>query len=158
VSRKRESPAKLAAGATGRRSIRFRGYDYSHSGAYFVTVCAARRGPLFGGISDGRVVENANAKIVRDCWLDLPNHCPRVSLDAFVMMPDHMHGIIVLLDSYEAGFKPAPSANRPLHPKPVQGVPHRIEISAAEVVHVNEQRVEAVQVAARLEEGFGYAS
>lgn len=162
MSRKRESPAKLAAGATGRRSIRFRGYDYSHSGAYFVTVCAARRGPLFGGISDGRVVENANAKIVRDCWLDLPNHYPHVSLDAFVMMPDHMHGIIVLLDPYEAGLtsgadwaglKPAPSANRPLHPKPVQGVPHRIEISAAEVVHVNEQRVEAVQVAARLEEG-----
>jgi hypothetical protein len=72
---------------------------------------------LFGGISDGRVVENANVKIVRDCWLDLPNHYPRVSLDAFVMMPDHMHGIIVLLDPYEAGLtsgadwaglKPAP--------------------------------------------------
>ena len=118
MSRKRESPAKLAAGATGRRSIRFRGYDYSHSGAYFVTVCAARRGPLFGGISDGRVVENANAKIVRDCWLDLPNHYPRVSLDVFVMMPDHMHGLIVLLDPYEAGLtsgadwagsKPAPT-------------------------------------------------
>ncbi len=46
------------------------------------------------------MVENANASIVRDCWLDLPNHYPHVSLDAFVVMPDHIHGIIVLLDTF----------------------------------------------------------
>jgi putative transposase len=70
------------------------------------------------------VVENANASIVRDCWLDLPNHYPHISLDAFVVMPDHIHGIVVLLDTFEvgdvrkddtragyegAGLKPAPS-------------------------------------------------
>jgi len=103
VSRKRGSPARLAAGATSRRSIRLGGYDYSYPGAYFVTVCAARRGPLFGWISEGRVVENANARIVRDCWLDLPNHYPHVSLDTFVVMPDHIHGIIVLLDTHGMG-------------------------------------------------------
>jgi REP element-mobilizing transposase RayT len=61
------------------------------------------------------LVENANASIVRDCWLDLPKHYPHVSLDAFVVMPDHIHGIIVLVDTDGAvlgswaGFKPAPT-------------------------------------------------
>jgi putative transposase len=98
----------------GRRSIRLGGYDYSYPGAYFVTVCATRRGLVFGWISDGRVVENANASIVRDCWLDLPNHYPHVSLDTFVVMPDHIHGIIVLRETdgaggARAGLKPAPT-------------------------------------------------
>jgi REP element-mobilizing transposase RayT len=63
--------------------------------------------------------ENGNASIVRGCWLDLPNHYPHVSLDAFVVMPNHIHGIIVLVDTYgvgdvrtdgvRAGFKPAPT-------------------------------------------------
>jgi REP element-mobilizing transposase RayT len=114
----------LVAEANGRRSIRLRGHDYSHPGAYFVTVCAVRRGLLFGWISGGRVVGNGNARIVRDCWLDLPNHYPHVSLDTFVVMPDHIHGIIILLDTnrvgdvrkddVRAGLKPAP-----LQPKPV---------------------------------------
>ena len=114
MSRKSESTARLAAGATSRRSIRLGSYDYSYPGAYFVTVCAARRGLLFGWISDSRVLENANARIVRDCWLDLPNHYPHVSLDKFVVMPDHIHAIIVLLDTHRvgdvrAGLKPAPT-------------------------------------------------
>jgi len=108
-----------------RCSIRLKGYDYSYPGAYFVTVCAARRELLFGWISNGSVVENANARIVRECWLSLPNHYPHVSLDTFVVMPDHVHGIIVLLDTHRvgdvrkddvraglkvrAGFKPAPT-------------------------------------------------
>ena len=114
----------LVAKANGRRSIRLRGHDYSHPGAYFVTVCAARRELLFGWISDGRVVENA--RIVRDCWLDLPNHYPHVSLDTFVVMPDHIHGIIILLDTnrvgdvrkddVRAGLKPAPLNPPPYNP------------------------------------------
>ena len=103
MSRKQVSPARLGAGATSRRSIRLGGYDYSYPGAYFITVCAARRGRLFGRISDGSVVENENASIVRDCWLDLSNHYPHISLDAFVVMPDHVHGIVVLLDTHREG-------------------------------------------------------
>jgi putative transposase len=115
----------LAVGATSRRSIRLEGYDYSDPGAYFLAVCAVQCRLVFGWISDGRVVENANASIVRDCWLDLPNHYPHISLDAFVVMPDHLHGIIVLLGTFgvgdvrknvaqaglnaRAGLKPAPT-------------------------------------------------
>jgi putative transposase len=69
---------------------------------------------LFGEISDGRVVENSNGSIVHDCWLDLPNHYPHVSLDTFVVMPDHILGIIVLRETDGAGgaracLKPAPT-------------------------------------------------
>lgn len=49
------------------------------------------------------MVENGNARIVRDCWFDLPNHYLHVSLDAFVVMPNHIHGIIILVDTYGAG-------------------------------------------------------
>jgi putative transposase len=107
MSRKRERSARLAAGATSRRSIRLGGYDYSRPGAYFVTLCTLRRRSLFGGISNGKVIENGNASIVRRCWLDLLDHYPHVSLDAFVVMPDHIHGIIVLADANRAGLKPA---------------------------------------------------
>lgn len=49
------------------------------------------------------MVENGNAGILRDCWLGLPDHYQHVSLDAFVVMPDHVHGIVVLLDTYRVG-------------------------------------------------------
>jgi putative transposase len=105
VFRKRGSSVRLAGGATSRRSIRLGGYDYTCPSVYFITVCAAQRGLLFGGVSEGRVVENVNSRIVRDCWLDLPSHYPHVSLDAFVVMPDHIHGIIVLRDTVGAGLR-----------------------------------------------------
>jgi putative transposase len=52
------------------------------------------------------VIKNGNASIVRRCWLDLPDHYPHISLDAFVMTPDHIHGIIVLAYTNREGFKP----------------------------------------------------
>ena len=144
MSRKRREPARLAAGVTGRRSIRLGGYDYSRPGTYFVTVCAARRGYLFGWISDGRVVENENATIVRDCWFDLPNHYPHGSLDACVVMLDHVHGIVML----HVLHAPGPQT-RPLQRKFSERAPRRTKISAAEETHVSWQRVEVLQVAAR---------
>jgi putative transposase len=71
------------------------------------------------------VVENANASIVRECWLDLPNHYPHISLDAFVVMPDHVHGIVVLLDTFGAGLDDARAglddARAGLKPAPTGG-------------------------------------
>jgi putative transposase len=80
-----------------RRSIRLKGYDYSSAGAYFVTIVAWRRECLFGEIVDGEKVLNRNGQIVRDAWFDLKNHCRHVELGAFVIMPNHVHGIIVLV-------------------------------------------------------------
>lgn len=81
-----------------RRSIRLADYDYAQVGAYFVTICAATRRSIFGRGKDGAIMLNPIGQIVRDTWLSLPEHHPHVALDAFVVMPDHVHGIIVFAD------------------------------------------------------------
>jgi REP element-mobilizing transposase RayT len=79
-----------------RRSIRLKEYDYSQSGAYFVTVCAWKKECLFGEIKNGEMLLNKCGGIVMNCWDDLPNHYQHAQLDEFVIMPNHVHGIIVL--------------------------------------------------------------
>jgi len=79
-----------------RRPLRLRGYDYTRPGAYFVTVCAHRRACLFGRIVDGAMHPKVFGMIVEACWRALPEHYPHVGLDAFVLMPNHVHGILVL--------------------------------------------------------------
>jgi putative transposase len=81
-----------------RRSIRLQGYDYSQSGTYFVTICAKDRACLFGDIADGVMRLNDAGQIVQTTWDELPSHYPGVETDEFVVMPNHVHGIIVLTD------------------------------------------------------------
>ncbi len=95
-----------------RRSIRLKGYDYSRPGAYFITICTRDRAHLFGEVADGEMRLNAFGEIVRAAWFDLPNHYNHVRLDAFVIMPNHVHSIIILIDDHPsvgAGLKPAPT-------------------------------------------------
>ena len=87
-----------------RRSIRLRDYDYSHAGAYFVTICAWQRECLFGEVVDGEVRLNDAGWIVQKCWDDMPHHFSHVELDAFVLMPNHAHGIIVINGPVGARF------------------------------------------------------
>ena len=79
-----------------RRSIRFRGADYTEPGGYFITVCTAERRSIFASIEDGRVRLTALGEIARRCWFGIPEHFPSVSLKEFVVMPNHVHGIIAL--------------------------------------------------------------
>ncbi len=81
-----------------RRSIRLKGYDYTHVGAYFVTLCTQNHECLFGEVVDGEMQLNAYGRIVQACWDEIPIHFPNVELDAFVIMPNHIHGIIVLAE------------------------------------------------------------
>jgi len=81
-----------------RRSLRLRTYDYASPGAYFITVCTHRSACLFGRISDGVVRLNALGTLVETCWQALPMHYLHAELDAFVVMPNHIHGILVLVD------------------------------------------------------------
>jgi REP element-mobilizing transposase RayT len=91
-----------------RRSIRLKDYDYSQMGAYFVTVCVQGHEILLGKIIDGEMRLNPLGVVVRDCWDELPRHYSHVELDTFVVMPNHVHGIIILADAdVGAGFKPA---------------------------------------------------
>jgi hypothetical protein len=78
-----------------RRSIRRKGHDY-RQGVYFVTITAAARQPLFGEVRNGVVWLSAAGALIADVWMHLPIHFPSVRLDAFVVMPDHFHGILVL--------------------------------------------------------------
>jgi len=79
-----------------RRSIRLKGYDYSQPGAYFVTICIRGNLPLLAEIRDRRIYPSLPGQMVRSIWEELPRHYPGVELDAFVLMPDHIHGIIWL--------------------------------------------------------------
>lgn len=86
-----------------RRSIRLKGYDYTRSGAYFITSCVKDRMCLFGSVRDGRMRLNVLGEIVWDVWNGLPRHYPHVRLDAFIVMPNHIHGIIRLVDDVGSG-------------------------------------------------------
>lgn len=81
-----------------RRSIRLKGYDYSEPGAYFVTVVVQGHRCVLGRITDGMISPSNAGRIVEQCWLDLPKHYPNVELDELCIMPNHVHGIIVLTD------------------------------------------------------------
>jgi REP element-mobilizing transposase RayT len=81
-----------------RRSIRLKRYDYTQPGAYFVTICTHDRVCLFGEVVDGEMRFNELGRVVREEWLKTAQLRPRVVLDAFVVMPNHLHGIIVFVD------------------------------------------------------------
>jgi putative transposase len=84
-----------------RRSLRLPGYDYSQAGAYFVTACTQNRLMLFGEVIDCDVRLNEMGTIVQQTWDDLPRHYHGIDLDAFIVMPNHVHGIIILADQSE---------------------------------------------------------
>lgn len=77
-----------------RRSMRLKGYDYAHAGLYFVTLIRQRRVPLFGEIIDGEMRLNRYGEIVREEWERISAVRPAVELGAFVVMPNHIHGIL----------------------------------------------------------------
>jgi putative transposase len=80
-----------------RRSIRLKGYDYRQAGAYFVTICTQDRAFLFGQVVHDEMQLNDAGKMVYDVWNDLPAFYPSVQTDAFIVMPNHIHGIIILV-------------------------------------------------------------
>ena len=109
-----------------RRSIRLQGYDYALAGAYFMTICTYGREPLFGEIVDGVMHPNLFGQVVRSYWERIPHHAPNVVLDAFVVMPNHVHGIITLAGNARRGEALAGGADASLQPplanaSPMQG-------------------------------------
>ncbi len=77
-----------------RNSTRLRDFDYASSGAYYVTICTAQRAHLFGEIADGQMILNDVGQIALETWSAIPEHFPNVCLDEFVIMPNHIHGIV----------------------------------------------------------------
>lgn len=81
-----------------RKRLRWAGFDYRSSGAYFVTIVTLRRERSLCRIVKGQVILTPVGHLVLGCWRAIPHHCPGVALDRFVIMPDHVHGILVLAD------------------------------------------------------------
>jgi len=81
-----------------RRSIRLPEYDYSQEGAYYITICTQDRECIFGKITAGRTELTKYGKIAERFWHDLAKYYDGILLDTFVVMPNHMHAIIVIID------------------------------------------------------------
>ena len=75
-------------------SIRRPNWNYAAPGYYFITICTQERRPYFGTISDGVVRLSAIGKIAGSQWKNIPNHYDNVAIDEFVIMPNHLHGIV----------------------------------------------------------------
>jgi len=91
-----------------RRSIRLKGYDYSSEGAYFVTIVTQGREHLFGEIVDQEMILNEAEEMIVKWWNELPNKFPNVILGDFVVMPNHFHGIIFIVENVGADLRVCP--------------------------------------------------
>ena len=77
-----------------RRSTRLKDFDYSRAGVYFVTVCARNRRCLFGNVVHNEMALNKIGVMVHESWNELPDRFPDIELDEFIVMPNHIHGIV----------------------------------------------------------------
>jgi REP element-mobilizing transposase RayT len=81
-----------------RKQLRLTNYDYSQNGAYFVTMCTRNRECIFGDVVDGKMVLNDIGEMVFDTWNDISIFYSDMELGAFIIMPNHMHGIVSIID------------------------------------------------------------
>ena len=116
-----------------RCSIRLEGYDYSRSGAYFVTICVKNKENSLGKIIDGEMILSEIGKIAEKCWNEIPIHYPCVQLDKYVIMPNHIHGILKIIDNdyvwvENVGVKNVGAENlQPLRPQTQKNINMGIE-------------------------------
>jgi putative transposase len=105
-----------------RQSIRLQGYDYTTAGAYFITICTHHRECLFGDIVSETMEFNALGNIARSHWQKLSQHHANIIVDEFIVMPDHLHGIIILESSID-------------HPKPISEIIRGFKTFSAKAIN-----------------------
>ena len=99
-----------------RQKNRLTGYDYAQDGLYFVTICVKNRVECFGDVQDDRMILNKNGYIVHRQWLWLSKQYQYIKLDAFIVMPNHFHGVIII-DQRRDRSRPVPTdADPPVVP------------------------------------------
>ncbi len=91
-------------------ATRLRGYDYLHAGAYFVTICIQKRECLFGDIVNDEMVLNDAGRVVSDSWTWLGTQYGHVELDEYMIMPNHLHGVLIITDG-RGGSRTAPTSS-----------------------------------------------
>ena len=89
---------KYNAGIHHRRSIRLKHYNYRSEGFYFITICCKNKECLFGHIINQQMQLNDLGNYVKQCWENIPMFFPQVRIDEFVIMPNHLHGIIEIIE------------------------------------------------------------
>ena len=102
----------MAMGSMRRKSPRLPGYNYRRPGAYFVTIATKNRVCLFGDVEEEEVRLSVEGTIAEKCWRAIPGHHKHVELDAFVIMPNHVHGIICLMDDITDQRSESDATNR----------------------------------------------
>jgi len=104
-----------------RRSIRLPEYDSTYRGAYAITLCTYQRECFLGVVVNGEMISNELGLLVKACWEEIPAHFPNTDLDMFVVMPNHVHGIIVLKDSPNTATNQATTPHVESFGRPVPG-------------------------------------
>ncbi|PKO12697.1 MAG: transposase [Chloroflexi bacterium HGW-Chloroflexi-10] len=99
-----------------RRSIRLQDYDYTQPGLYFITICTYERECIFGSIINEEMTLTDAGQIALDTWNEIPQHFQNVETDAFIIMPNHIHGIIAILDNPVRATHASPSEHASPHP------------------------------------------
>ena len=105
-------------------TTRLKNWNYASDGWYFITICTKGRENIFGIIEHGTMILNQYGRIAEQCWFDLPNHYFNLILDAFVIMPNHLHGIMIIDNTretvlsvngvgVETGLKPVSTDTQP---------------------------------------------
>ncbi|MBU0671168.1 hypothetical protein KKF29_03345, partial [Patescibacteria group bacterium] len=79
-----------------RKNQRLNNRDYSKNGYYFITICTKYFVPFFGDVKNKKMILNSNGEITEQIWKNIPNHFENVYLDEFIIMPNHVHGIIII--------------------------------------------------------------
>ena len=87
-----------------RRSIRLQEYDYSQDGFYYITICTRNRECIFGEILNGEIELSKIGKIANECWNQIPKHFNNVMLDEMIIMPNHLHGIVIVENNHCRGL------------------------------------------------------
>lgn len=120
-----------------RKSIRLKGYNYSTPGYYFVTICTKDKKCLFGEIPDAGMELNDAGRMVDRVWHELPVFYPNIHVDAFIIMPNHIHGIIIINSHNNVGAGPraCPEAPSAIDGQPRGVAPTKIKLSLPDVVH-----------------------
>lgn len=118
-----------------RRSIRLKGYDYSQAGLYFITICTQNRLCIFGIIKNDEFIGNDSGRMIQAIWNDIPNYYDGFNIHEFIIMPNHIHGIIEIQNNpVGAGSRACPDVvpdvvpDVDIDPKSVKGQPRGLPL------------------------------
>jgi len=120
------------------KSIRLKEYDYSQAGWYYITICTKDKMCLFGRVVNGKTILNKIGTIVKKHWEEIPKHFCHVELDEYVVMPNHLHGIIIINNVGVQNFEPQQNKFQHIIPKSLGSIIRAFKSSVTQWCNKNE--------------------